>query len=126
MNYAHAQKFETYIPRKMDTLGSRLRRKRRERGWTQEELALRAGTNQAVIQKIENGKSLRPRKIDEIAQVLDVNPAWLVFGEEASIAAVPDEEAAEVAKAWHLLPEPIRSRIKRNIFEQVLLHSSAK
>ncbi|MES9926977.1 MAG: helix-turn-helix transcriptional regulator, partial [Candidatus Thiodiazotropha sp. 6PDIVS] len=43
----------------MDTLGSRLRRKRRERGWTQEELALRAGTNQAVIQKIENGKSLR-------------------------------------------------------------------
>ncbi len=125
MNYAHAQKFETYIPRKMDTLGSRLRRKRRERGWTQEELALRAGTNQAVIQKIENGKSLRPRKIDEIAQVLDVNPAWLMFGEEAS-TDVLDEEAAEVAKAWHLLPEPIRSRIKRNIFEQVLLHSSKK
>lgn len=125
MNYAHAQKFETYIPRKMDTLGSRLRRKRRERGWTQEELALRAGTNQAVIQKIENGKSLRPRKIDEIAQVLDVNPAWLMFGEEAS-TAVLDEEAAEVGKAWHLLPEPIRSRIKRNIFEQVLLHSSNK
>jgi len=109
----------------MDTLGSRLRRKRRERGWTQEELALRAGTNQAVIQKIENGKSLRPRKIDEIAQVLDVNPAWLMFGEEASIAII-DEEASEVAKAWHHLPEPIRSRIKRNIFEQVLLHSSKK
>ncbi|MCU7798349.1 MAG: helix-turn-helix transcriptional regulator [Candidatus Thiodiazotropha sp. (ex Semelilucina semeliformis)] len=108
----------------MDTLGSRLRRKRRERGWTQEELALRAGTNQAVIQKIENGKSLRPRKIDEIAQVLDVNPAWLMFGEEAS--TVLDEEAEEVAKAWHRLPEPLRSRIKRNIFEQVLLHSNKK
>ncbi len=125
MNYAHAQKFETYIPRKMDTLGSRLRRKRRERGWTQEELALRAGTNQAVIQKIENGKSLRPRKIDEIAQVLDVNPAWLMFGEEAS-STILDEEATEVAKAWNHLPEPIRSRIKRNIFEQVLLHSNKK
>lgn len=125
MSYAHAQKFDTYIPRKMDTLGSRLRRKRRERGWTQEELALRAGTNQAVIQKIENGKSLRPRKIDEIAQVLDVNPAWLMFGDEAS-PAVLDEEAAEVAKAWNHLPEPIRSRIKRNIFEQVLLHSNKK
>jgi transcriptional regulator with XRE-family HTH domain len=106
----------------MDTLGSRLRRKRRERGWTQEELALRAGTNQAVIQKIENGKSLRPRKIDEIARVLDVNPAWLMFGERS--ASVLDEEAMEVAKAWSQLPEPIRSRIKRNIFEQALLKSS--
>ena len=121
MTYAHAQKFETYIPREMDTLGSRLRRKRRERGWTQEELALRAGTNQAVIQKIENGKSLRPRKIDEIAQVLDVNPAWLMFGEKS--ATVLDEEAIEVAKAWSELPEPIRSRIKRNIFEQALIKS---
>jgi transcriptional regulator with XRE-family HTH domain len=109
----------------MDTLGSRLRRKRRERGWTQEELALRAGTNQAVIQKIENGKCLRPRKIDEIAQVLDVNPAWLMFGEEAN-STLLDEEATEVAKAWNHLPEPIRSRIKRNIFEQVLLHSNKK
>jgi transcriptional regulator with XRE-family HTH domain len=106
----------------MDTLGSRLRRKRREHGWTQEELALRAGTNQAVIQKIENGKSLRPRKIDAIASVLDVNPAWLMFGEKS--APVLDEEAIEVAKAWSRLPEPIRSRIKRNIFEQILIHSN--
>jgi hypothetical protein len=34
-----------------------------------------------VIQKIENGKSLRPRNIMDIAQVLNVNPAWLQFGE---------------------------------------------
>ena len=124
MTYAHAQRFVTYIPREMDTLGTRLRRKRRERGWTQEELALRAGTNQAVIQKIENGKSLRPRKIDEIANVLEVNPAWLMFGEKS--ASVLDEEAAEVAKAWNLLPEPIRARIKHNIFEQALIQSTKK
>ncbi len=122
MTYAHAQRFETYIPREMDTLGSRLRRKRREHGWTQEELALRAGTNQAVIQKIENGKSLRPRKIDEIANVLDVNPAWLMFGEKS--ATVLDEESIEVAKAWSQLPEPIRTRIKRNIFEQALIKTA--
>ncbi|KRT53759.1 helix-turn-helix domain-containing protein [endosymbiont of Ridgeia piscesae] len=121
MAYAHAQYFETYIPRSMDTLGSRLRRKRRERGWTQEELALRAGTNQAVIQKIENGKSLRPRKIDQIAAVLDVNPAWLMFGEKSSSEL--DPESVEVAKTWSSLPEPIRSRIKRSIFEQAMLHS---
>jgi transcriptional regulator with XRE-family HTH domain len=124
MAYAHAQNFETYIPREMDTLGSRLRRKRREHGWTQDELAIRAGTNQAVIQKIENGKSLRPRKINEIASVLEVKPAWLMFGEK-SVSAI-DDEAMEVAKAWSKLPEPIRSRIKRNIYEQSLLQPPKK
>jgi hypothetical protein len=48
-----------------------------------------------------------------------------MFGDEAS-PTVLDEEATEVAKAWNHLPEPIRSRIKRNIFEQVLLHSNKK
>ena len=48
---------------------------------TQDQLAKEAGTNQAVIQKIENGKSLRPRQIMRIAEVLNVNPAWLQFGE---------------------------------------------
>jgi ribosome-binding protein aMBF1 (putative translation factor) len=44
----------------MTTLAARLRSKRRQLGWTQERLAEAAGTTQAVIQKIENGKSLRP------------------------------------------------------------------
>jgi transcriptional regulator with XRE-family HTH domain len=65
----------------LEHVGIRLRSVRRERGFTQDGLAKEAGTNQAVIQKIENGKSLRPRLIMEIAQALDVNPAWLQFGE---------------------------------------------
>ena len=44
-------------------IGIRLRSARREKGLTQDQLAKEAGTNQAVIQKIENGKSLRPRQI---------------------------------------------------------------
>lgn len=65
----------------LEHVGIRLRSVRRERGMTQERLAKEAGTNQAVIQKIENSKSLRPRLIMEIAEVLEVNPAWLQFGE---------------------------------------------
>lgn len=62
-------------------IGIRLRSARREKGLTQDQLAKEAGTNQAVIQKIENGKSLRPRQIMRISEVLGVNPAWLQFGE---------------------------------------------
>jgi transcriptional regulator with XRE-family HTH domain len=65
----------------LEHIGIRLRSARREKGLTQDRLAKEAGTNQAVIQKIENGKSFRPRLIMEIAESLEVNPAWLQFGE---------------------------------------------
>ncbi len=103
---------QLYQHRYMDSLGARLRRKRREKGWTQEELAVKAGTNQAVIQKIENGKSLRPRKIDEIARVLDVNPAWLMFGDRSSFLSA---EAIQIAEAWQQLPEASRVRLRDEI-----------
>ncbi len=100
-------------PHNLGTLGSRMRHKRLEKGWTQEQLAVRAGTNQAVIQKIENGKSLRPRKIDQIAAVLEVNPAWLMFGDESTSEL--SAEALRLAEAWQQLPEPHRSRIKEEV-----------
>ena len=95
------------------TLGERMRARRLEKGWTQEQLARRAGTNQAVIQKIENGKSLRPRKIDKIAEELGVSPSWLMFGDDGDIGLEPD--AVHIAEQWSRLPEPHRSRIRDEI-----------
>lgn len=95
------------------TLGERMRARRLEKGWTQEQLARRAGTNQAVIQKIENGKSLRPRKIDKIAEELGVSPSWLMFGEDGDVGLEPD--AILIAEQWSRLPEPHRSRIRDEI-----------
>ncbi len=97
------------------SLGERMRMRRREKGWTQEQLARRAGTNQAVIQKIENGKSLRPRKIDQIAEQLGVSPAWLMFGDEAAAELSPD--TLVVAENWARLPEPHRTRIREEILQ---------
>ena len=97
----------------MTTLAARLRNKRRQRGWTQERLAEAAGTTQAVIQKIENGKSLRPRRIDHIASALACSPAWLMFGTTESNGL--DRDAQEVGKAWAQLPEPYRSLWKERI-----------
>lgn len=77
------------------TLGHRVAVERRFRGWTQEKLARKAGTNQAVIQKIENGGSLRPRKIMEIAAALKVNPAWLQFGPNCAVKGVLPESMGE-------------------------------
>ena len=101
------------IPHHLRTLGERLRYRRRQMGWTQEQLAVQAGTNQAVIQKIENGNSLRPRKIDEIAAVLDVIPAWLMFGDEKATQLT--DEAREVAESWMALSEGERDRVRNEI-----------
>lgn len=70
-------------------VGLRLRKARRDKGLTQQQLATEAGTNQAVIQKIENGFSQRPRNIMQIAEVLKVNPAWLQFGEPWAVKEPP-------------------------------------
>lgn len=73
-------------------LGARLRQTRHSAGLTQTQLAVRAGTNQAVIQKIENGNSRRPRVLVDIAVVLDVNPAWLQMGDLCAGKEMPEVE----------------------------------
>ena len=97
------------------TLGGRLRMRRKELGWTQTELATAVGTSQAVIQKIENGKSLRPRILEEIAEALGVRPSWLMFGVQ-EVGGL-DPEALDVARAWSRLQEPHRSALREAILK---------
>lgn len=99
----------------LGTLGGRLRKRRKELGWTQMYLAEQVGTSQAVIQKIENGKSLRPRILEQIADALEVRPAWLMFGVEE--VGELNEEAIELARAWSKLSEPHRSAMKDAILK---------
>ncbi|MCA9355716.1 helix-turn-helix transcriptional regulator [Candidatus Kaiserbacteria bacterium] len=89
-------------------MGDRLRSQRLKMGLTQEQLGIETGTNQAVIQKIENGKSLRPRKINEIASILQVDPGWLMFGEAPFLS----EESISIAKAYDGLTETGKQKVK--------------
>ena len=68
-----------------EQIGIRLREARQARGFTQEELGELAGTNQAVVQKIENGVTRHPRMVDGLAVALEVNPAWLQWGEPYAV-----------------------------------------
>ena len=81
----------TELQQAKEEIGIRLRETRIERKFTQEQLADLAGTNQAVIQKIENGKSKQPRIMEDLAIALEVNPAWLQWGEPYAVKhLVPD------------------------------------
>jgi transcriptional regulator with XRE-family HTH domain len=96
------------------SLGARLRLKRKELGWSQAKLAEYAKTTPGAVQKIENDKSLHPRNLQRFAAALGVSAAWLAFG-VATVAEL-DPEALPVAKAWSELREPARSEAKQAIF----------
>jgi transcriptional regulator with XRE-family HTH domain len=69
----------------METLGQRLASERKQNVMTQAELAAAAGVALITVTRLENDTgsgSPRPETVRRLAKVLDVDPAWLLFGEE--------------------------------------------
>jgi transcriptional regulator with XRE-family HTH domain len=99
----------------LGTLAGRLRFARRQKGLTQEELARVVNSTQQVIQSIESGKTKQPRILNELAQAVDVSPAWLQFGIEEIDSL--DKEAVMLALSWMNLDEPHKSAMKNAILE---------
>lgn len=97
----------------MNSLAERLRQARKEKGLTQQEVAVRAGTTQDIVQKIENKKILRPRNIEDIARAVDRSPAWLLFGVEALDSL--DSESVQFAVDYANLPEDQKAIIKATL-----------
>ena len=69
----------------METFSERLAEVRRVRLMTQGELANAAGLSAATITRLENVVDTLPHvgTIKRLAAALDVDPAWLLWGEEA-------------------------------------------
>lgn len=64
----------------MSPLQFRIRDLRVERGWSQEQLAAAANTNQSTISGLESGKNKRVdlEVLDRIAKALQVSPEELI------------------------------------------------
>ena len=68
----------------MDTIGSRLKAARHEKGWSQLQLAEAAGVSQSAIGNIESGQRKRPRDLVSIGAALGVSAEWLETGKGGS------------------------------------------
>ena len=69
----------------METVGQRLEAARRRRIMTQAELAQAAGVALITVTRLENdrgGGNPRPDTVRRLAKALDVDPAWLLFGDD--------------------------------------------
>ena len=66
----------------LNSLGSRVKELRKEKGWTQTDLANMAGVTYQNIQFCESNKIKMPRYIKELAESLGTSIEYLVKGEE--------------------------------------------
>lgn len=85
----------------MSDFGAMVRTAREARGWSQDALALKVGTTQSTIDRIESGFTKRSRWIIELAGVLDLP---LPGGGGTSIGR-REAPGASAAPAWTEAPE---------------------
>ncbi len=63
----------------IETFGRNVRKLRKERGWTQEQLAFEAGVKRAYLSEVENGqRNVSLDVVEKLAKALDVRPESLV------------------------------------------------
>ena len=73
-------------------LAGKVRRRREELGWTQEELAKRMGyASRVSINKIETGRPVSQKIILRLAEAMDTDPAYLMGWDKEDKKEKPTE-----------------------------------
>src|SRR5262245_14011399 len=112
----------------MSTVGERIRKRRTELGWTQDQLALKAGISKSFLSDLENGKrSVSANNLLDIARALGVSLDFLMTGQAsqdqptevpipASLARFAAEEGLSFRQTLMLL----------DMQKQIVAHRSAR
>jgi transcriptional regulator with XRE-family HTH domain len=67
----------------MEVDGMKLRQLRRERAWSQRDLARESGVSQDTITRLETGqREAQPRTVRRLADALNVEPRELMKGQD--------------------------------------------
>ena len=63
----------------IETFGRKVRQARKDKGWTQEQLAFEAGVKRAYLSEVENGqRNVSLDVVEKLAKALDVSPDVLM------------------------------------------------
>lgn len=73
------------------TIGERIKAERDARGWSQQQLAKRAGVSQQLITRLETGKVFETKRIMQLAKAFGLT-AEALQGNVSSITAIPPEK----------------------------------
>lgn len=65
----------------IETFGRNVRQARKDKGWTQEQLAFEAGVKRAYLSEVENGqRNVSLDVVEKLAKALSLDPSALVSG----------------------------------------------
>lgn len=82
MTYTDPKELQKALHKGMAKLARRVKNMREVLGWSQQELAYRAGLSVSAVQKLEQGtKNPRVSSVAAVAMALDTTLPYLVFGE---------------------------------------------
>jgi transcriptional regulator with XRE-family HTH domain len=71
----------------MTQLGERIKARRQELGWTQDDLAIKSGLSKGFLSDLENGKrNVSANNLLDIARVLSVSLDFLMKGEASNVS----------------------------------------
>jgi transcriptional regulator with XRE-family HTH domain len=112
----------------MSSVGERIRSRRQELGWTQEQLAQKAGLSKGFLSDLENGKrSVSAENLLDIARVLGVSLDFLMTGEAAEVkpaeVQIPSSLARFAAKEGLSFRQAL---MLLDMQQQIVAHRSAR
>lgn len=98
----------------MNTIGSRIRRVRKEKKLTQAQLASMVGISQSTLAELESGESKMPSSetLMGLAKQLGISQAWIMTGKDGEIEALSDED-----HAFLTLAKGLRAEQRRAVYE---------
>lgn len=112
----------------MSSVGERIKERRLDIGWTQDQLCTKAGLSKSFLSELENGKrSVSAANLLDIARALNVSLDYLMTGkaskETQSEVAIPASLANFAAEEGLSLRQTL---MLLDMHKQILAHRSAK
>jgi transcriptional regulator with XRE-family HTH domain len=91
----------------MTTAGMRIKRRRKELGIKQNELAHAVGISQSSLSELETGESKLPSAeiLLKLSSALGISPTWIVTGQEGQMDVLTPDEQEFFSAARTLTPE---------------------
>ncbi len=103
------------------TIGGRLKEARKNRGYTQDELAEKIGASRGVITNIEHDKLQEPQPmvVNAICNALHINKEWLLYGNGSMELSEEAVKSAKVLLEINALAEQLSEEEQRYILDLI-------
>lgn len=95
----------------MNTVGARIRARRKELGYTQGHLASLTGISQSALSELETGESKMPsaEALIGLSKALKVTQAWIITGKDGELELLKPDEIDHAVTVRRLTAEQRRA-----------------